>query len=661
MNSSILHSFGRRIRLGMLGGGLDSVIGETHRIAFQADGLYELCAGCFAADPRRRRRKLNDRPAQRPIVSDPGWQRERRGPVLMAVLEDLGANRRKILVEIHSDRARIGTFAISTDLHNQRADQMHHPPDDRELEDNQLDDREPADQEDGARESLQANQVDSPSADRGEGGDRVDPPAAPSGSRIEPLDQTRKLIFHRFDPKTKRVSRHHFQSDGLDFDPSVPPEPPPVESNTPAGYHEIADNDPTRRVRIQLEQSESERSETLRSEDDGLTTHHATRHAGQSRRSDPVRHTFAMLIAVFVMLAAARFVLPGIVEEIRYAQHRGQLRAEFEVASEGLKQVSLDSISQVYEMVSDAAGPSVVHIDIQRGAHYPANHPDVPGAPSILISDQGSGVVVDHEGYILTNRHVVATNDEISVTLSDGRKEIARVVGTDELTDLALLKVNAGNLIPIPWGDSDAIRVGSPVWAIGSPFGLDRTITFGILSGKHRVVRAKDRYQDFMQSDVAVNPGNSGGPLVDSRGTLIGINTAIVGDTYQGVSFSIPSKVAKKIYQRLRENGSIERGWLGVSLGEVGDEQLPGIDHRLRGALILALADANSGAAQAGLLPGDIITRVDSEAIRGVDHLMQVIGNAMAGTKIKLQAIRDDQEMQFEIVLGRRPDPPTMR
>ena len=376
------------------------------------------------------------------------------------------------------------------------------------------------------------------------------------------------------------------------------------------------------------------------------------------RRSDPLRNSMVMLCTVFAMLAAARFVLPGIVEELRYAQHRGQLRAEFEVAGQGLKDVSLDTLSRAYQMVSAKAGPSVVHIDIRQRFSQPAPRNEVPGAPSILVSDQGSGVVVDAEGYILTNSHVVASSDEISVTLSDGRSLPAIVLGTDEDTDLAVLKVDADNLLPIAWGDSERIRVGSPVWAIGSPFGLDRTVTFGILSGKHRVVQAKDRYQDFMQSDVAVNPGNSGGPLVDSRGTLIGINTAIVGDTYQGVSFAIPSNIAKKIYERLKESGSIQRGWLGVQLGEVPDDLLHDNDHRLRGAMILKLADQTSGAARAGLRPGDVVLKFDDQRIRDVDHLMQLIGNAMASTVIKLSVIRDDREMNFDVMLGLRPDQP---
>ncbi|WP_286177560.1 S1C family serine protease [Rhodopirellula sp. JC639] len=464
------------------------------------------------------------------------------------------------------------------------------------------------------------------------------PPAEPI--EVENIDPTRTLVFHRFHPRTAGPPRPHFE-------PQAEAEIPTAEMTDT----EITDIDTSDIVVTPAPESITE------TESISITT----KHRQHARRNDPVRHGVVMLATVLAMLGTARYILPGIVEEIRYAQHRGQLRAEFEVAGEGLKNVSLDTLSQAYQMVNAAAGPSVVHIDIHRTDHQAVAHHDVPGAPAILISDQGSGVVVDADGYILTNRHVVAASDQIAVTLSDGRTVDAVIVGTDELTDLAVLKVNADRLIPIPWGDSERIRVGSPVWAIGSPFGLDRTVTFGILSGKHRVVRAKDRYQDFMQSDVAVNPGNSGGPLVDSRGTLIGINTAIVGDTYQGVSFAIPSGIAKKIYLQLRETGSIERGWLGVSLVEVPDDQLQDQNHRIRGAMIAALADQSSGAARAGLKPGDLVISLNRERVRNVDHLMQLIGNAMAGTNIQLDIVRDGQAMEFDVLLGRRPPPLDLR
>ena len=190
---------------------------------------------------------------------------------------------------------------------------------------------------------------------------------------------------------------------------------------------------------------------------------------------------------------------------------------------------------------------------------------------------------------------------------------------------------------------------------MGSPFGLDRTVTFGIISGKHRKVRASTEWQDFMQSDVAVNPGNSGGPLVDARGTLVGINTAIVGDTYQGVSFSVPSNVAHKVYARIKETGHVDRGWLGVSLAQVPDDRLIGGNPRLRGAMIGHLPDPSAPAAMAGIEQGDIILQVNQVTVRDTQHLMQMIGEAIPGEEIALAIHREGKEWQIDVILGSRP------
>nr|WP_146575834.1 trypsin-like peptidase domain-containing protein [Neorhodopirellula pilleata] len=376
----------------------------------------------------------------------------------------------------------------------------------------------------------------------------------------------------------------------------------------------------------------------------------------------PILQSVMLLMSMLVMLAVARYSVPSIVEEIRYAWHRGELRAEYESGTEGLRNVSLDSLSRAYQMVTSAVGPSVVHIDVQRRATDKEKQMhQMLGGGMFSLSDQGSGVVVDSEGYVLTNRHVIVDGEEISVTLSDGRRLKAQVIGTDSLTDLAVLKIDADRLMPIQWGDSDKLRVGSPVWAVGSPFGLDRTITFGILSGKHRMVRAGERhgssfhYQDFMQSDVAVNPGNSGGPLVDAKGTLVGINTAIVGDTYQGVSFSIPSNLSREIYQRIRETGRVQRGYLGVSLQEVPDDLLIGENTRVRGALVTGLANDGSPAASAGMLAGDIVRKANDEDVIDVGHLMRIVGKANAGTPVRLQIRRNDADLELTVTLGDRP------
>ncbi|WP_390621403.1 S1C family serine protease [Novipirellula artificiosorum] len=376
----------------------------------------------------------------------------------------------------------------------------------------------------------------------------------------------------------------------------------------------------------------------------------------RTRQPDPIVQSLMLLATMAVMLAAARFAVPQIVEEIRYAWHRGELRAEYDTGNEGLKNVSLDSLSQAYQMVTAAVGPSVVHIEVARklDTHHSAVARFTRSDAS-MVADQGSGVIIDEAGYLVTNRHVIADGEGITVTLSDGRRTPATVVGTDALTDVAVLKIQADRLMPIAWGDSDRCRVGSPVWAVGSPFGLDRTVTFGILSGKHRMVRASTQYQDFMQSDVAVNPGNSGGPLVDARGRLVGINTAIVGETYQGVSFSIPSNVVHQVYERLKATGKVERGWLGVGLTDVADNQLIGDDARVRGAVISTVTDGESPASVAGLKAGDLILRVNRQAVADVGHLMRMIGDSVANTVVELEIYRDDQKMTLPVRLGTRP------
>ncbi|EMI45162.1 S1C family serine protease [Rhodopirellula sp. SWK7] len=377
---------------------------------------------------------------------------------------------------------------------------------------------------------------------------------------------------------------------------------------------------------------------------------------------NPIIQSMTLIASMIVMLLIARFSVPRIVEEIRYSWHRGELRAEYETGGEGLKNVSLDSLSRAYEMVTSRIGPSVVHIEVQR---KPAPNEEqmhrLLGGEMFGMSDQGSGVVVDADGYILTNRHVIADGESISITLGDGRRLPAEVVGTDSLTDLAVLKIEADRLMPIKWGDSDSLRVGSPVWAVGSPFGLDRTVTFGILSGKHRWVRAGEqhgasgRYQDFMQSDVAVNPGNSGGPLVDAKGSLVGINTAIVGDTYQGVSFSIPSNLSRQVYESIRTTGRVQRGYLGVSLQEVPDDLLASENTRVRGALVTGIAGDASPAGVAGVVAGDVVRRADGVDILDVGHLMRIVGKAGAGASIVLDVRRDEEDLQVTVVLGSRP------
>ncbi|MEM7473576.1 MAG: trypsin-like peptidase domain-containing protein [Planctomycetota bacterium] len=361
--------------------------------------------------------------------------------------------------------------------------------------------------------------------------------------------------------------------------------------------------------------------------------------------------TFLSLLMVLGLLLLARLMVPSLVESIRYGWHRGQLRAEYELSGQRLKSVSLDSLAEVSKLVSQRMGPSVVHIDVTRRV----NLADVEGksfdlrGPAIM-EGQGSGFIISKDGYILTNDHVLEDSGEIEITLSDGRQLPATTVGRDPHTDLAVVKIEAGKLLPVEWGDSSDVVVGTPVWAVGSPFGLQQTVTFGIISGKHRVdfrstgsqrnLRAP--YGDLMQSDVALNPGNSGGPLVNSMGQVVGVNAAILGDTFQGVSFSIPSRVAEKVAEHLIAEGAVPRGWLGVVLVDLSNNEKFADDGSRRfGVRIDRFPPAlQSPAKRAGLQVGDIIVDFEGTPIDDVASLIRMIGETVAGTEVVLSIDR---------------------
>lgn len=372
----------------------------------------------------------------------------------------------------------------------------------------------------------------------------------------------------------------------------------------------------------------------------------------------PITQALITMCMLACTLAAARFLVPTIIEEARYSWRRGQLRADYEASGDGLSMVGMDALSAAYQMVTQRVAPSVVHIEVIRTEDFGRSNFRTIAKGSefdVPSRDQGSGVVVSEDGYVVTNHHVVSGGSLITVGLSDGRRVRAKVVGSDPPTDIALLKIEADGLTPIDWADSDDTEVGTPVWAVGSPFGLDRTVTFGILSGKHRAAKAGTSYQDFMQSDVAVNPGNSGGPLVDGRGRLVGINTAIVGETYRGVSFSIPSNVARRVFQRLRDTGTFERGWLGVELAKVPDGIIPTGLSPGHGAMVSRLVDSAAPAAIAGLATGDIIVAFEGDQVSDQGALMRMVGNWPAGQTAMLDVLRNGAHQAIAVEIGSRP------
>lgn len=252
----------------------------------------------------------------------------------------------------------------------------------------------------------------------------------------------------------------------------------------------------------------------------------------------------------------------------------------------------------------------------------------------------GSGVIISGDGEILTNYHVIADADEITVRLSDHHHYKAKVLGTDEKLDVAVLKISARrSLHAAPLGDSDRIRVGDWVMAIGNPFGLERTVTAGIISAKGRVI-GSGPYDDFLQTDASINPGNSGGPLIDGNGEVIGINTAIIASG-QGIGFAIPINMVKSVLPQLQQGKKVTRGYLGVKVQMVTDDLAAsfGMDEA-RGALV---AEVTSGgpAEKAGVKAGDIITEFDGKAVRDMNELPRLVAGTAVGKNVHLKLLRD--------------------
>jgi serine protease Do len=274
-------------------------------------------------------------------------------------------------------------------------------------------------------------------------------------------------------------------------------------------------------------------------------------------------------------------------------------------------------------------------------------------------SSLGSGFIISHDGYVLTNNHVIEGADAIHVRLSDRREYLAELVGTDTRTDLALLKIDAEDLPIVKMGDSDKLKPGQWVLAIGSPFGFDYTVTAGIVSATGRNLPS-DSYVPFIQTDVAINPGNSGGPLFNLEGEVVGINSQIYTRSggFMGVSFAIPSKVAMSVVDQLKTDGKVSRAWLGVLIQDVNNELAEsfGLD-RSSGALISRVLP-DSPAEKAGLQSGDIIMTFNGESIEHSGELPYVVGQLKAGDKVDAKVYRDGKEQTIVVALDERPSDP---
>jgi len=319
--------------------------------------------------------------------------------------------------------------------------------------------------------------------------------------------------------------------------------------------------------------------------------------------------------------------------------------------------------------IAERATPSVVNIASKRVIHERGGQqdpffryffgpmgPQGGDAPEQLQRGLGSGVIYSADGLVLTNNHVIEGADEITVTTSDGTDYGAKVVGTDAKSDVAVLRLEGKptNLVPLPLGDSQGLRVGDVVLAIGDPFGFSQTVTMGIVSAKGRSETGIVDYADFIQTDAAINPGNSGGALVNMQGQLVGINTAIISRTggYQGIGFAIPSNMAKTIAQSLIEHGKVVRGWLGIGIQDVSRELAAAMNLPNADGVVVSDVEPGSPAEKGGLLRGDVVLSVDGKKTNTSTRLRNIIAEAGSNKKVELALIRAGKPLTLSVTLG---------
>ncbi|MCS6297516.1 MAG: Do family serine endopeptidase [Nitrospira sp.] len=313
----------------------------------------------------------------------------------------------------------------------------------------------------------------------------------------------------------------------------------------------------------------------------------------------------------------------------------------------------LEELQTVITDLAETAKPSVVSI-----FPIPATGRSRDGSGDRVPSStgSGSGVIIDPVGHIITNNHVVGDATEVEVRLSDKSKLFAQVIGKDPDTDLAVLKITTDHPLPAAhFGDSSSVKVGQWVLAVGNPFGLDRTVTLGVVSGIGRENINLSRYENFIQTDASINPGNSGGPLFDLRGDIIGINTAIINFA-QGIGFAIPSNMAKQVMHQLIAKGKVVRAWLGVGLQPLTPDLANkfGVEEN-EGVLVNEVFERDP-AALAGIKPGDVITKVDGALVDTPNKLSRLVAALDPGSTTRVEVVRDGKRINLQVALSERRD-----
>jgi serine protease DegQ len=323
-------------------------------------------------------------------------------------------------------------------------------------------------------------------------------------------------------------------------------------------------------------------------------------------------------------------------------------------------------VSESYRLAAGRAMPAVVNIltsKALREAHPLLKDPffrrffgdKLP--PDEQLASLGSGVIVSADGYILTNYHVVEAADEIEVGLADGRKARAEMVGTDPETDLAVVRIKERNLPVMVLGQPEAARVGDVVLAIGNPFGVGQTVTMGIISALGRNNLHINHFENFIQTDAAINFGNSGGALVDTNGNLLGINSAIYSQTggSVGIGFAIPVSTAKTVLEAIIEHGQVVRGWIGVESQDITPELADSFGLARQNGAIIAGVVRNGPADRAGIRPGDILLQVDGKAVTSTSDMLNFIAQLQPDRKAKMTVMRKNRQSTLDVLIGKRP------
>jgi len=400
------------------------------------------------------------------------------------------------------------------------------------------------------------------------------------------------------------------------------------------------------------------------------------------------KKTLTALVLSAASVTAGWFGYQGVLN-VQFAHAKEQVDATREQLSKA------EDLATVFRAVDKVVEPSVVQINVHKTIKgsgrlpmdrdmlrrfFPRDENGQPQLPDDLDEGDGSGgdmeqvgtgsgVIMDVDGstaYVLTNNHVAGGASEMTVVLSDGReirKEKAKLVGADPKSDLAVVKIEADRLIPAKWGDSDELQKGDWIMAFGSPFGYVGSMTHGIVSALNRtnigIIANGQGYENFIQVDAPINPGNSGGPLVNLRGEVVGINTAIASRSggFQGIGFAIPSNQAKQIYSTLREKGKITRGWLGISIADVAKE--PELAHNVgytgeRGVLVHGVQ--NDAPAVGKLQPDDVIEKINGKPVDTVQQLRNVIAMTPPGSDVKMTVYRDGKNQDVTIKVAEQPE-----